>query len=112
MNRLLQRIAAEADESTQTEIEESTSTQSQQPVKEDENKSKSDTKGDYYYNTREMVNKNKRLFDEGKYDKCRYFEYKGYKIFNPFKDETGQKEVDPKEYYGEAYENSDFNRVN
>lgn len=67
---------------------------------------------DYYYNTRQIVDKNKRLFDEGKINKCVYFEYKGYKIFNPFKDETGAKQVDPKQYYGEYYDNSDFNKVN
>lgn len=67
---------------------------------------------DYYYNTRQIVDKNKRLFEEGKKDKCKSFEYKGYKILNPFKDETGSKQVDPKQYYGEAYENSEFNKVN
>lgn len=67
---------------------------------------------DYYYNTRQIVDKNKRLFNEGKQDKCVYFEYKGYKIFNPFKDETGKKQVDPKQYYQDYYENSDFNKVN
>ena len=75
-------------------------------------KEKAKPKGDYYYNTRQMVEKNKRLFEEGKQDKCRFFEYNGYKIFNPFKDEKGQKEVDPKEYYKDAYENSEFNKVN
>ena len=88
MNRILQRIA------------------------EDEQKEKKKLLGDYYYNTRQMVEKNKRLFNEGKKDKCRFFEYKGYKIYNPFKDEMGKKEVDPKEYYGDAYENSEFNKIN
>lgn len=67
---------------------------------------------DYYYNTRQIVDKNKRLAEEGKLDKCVFFEYKGYKIFNPFQDETGKKKVDPKKYYGEYYDNSDFNKVN
>jgi len=67
---------------------------------------------DYYYNTRQIVDKNKRLSEEGKVDKCVSFEYKGYKILNPFKDETGTKKVDPKQYYGEYYDNSDFNKVN
>lgn len=81
---------------------------------------KNKPKGDYYWNTREMVEKNRRILKEkgikkGK-DKCRSFSFekddKTYQIFNPFKDETGKKNVDPKEYYGEAYEESDFNRVN
>lgn len=88
MNRILKRIAQENKE------------QKKKPL------------GDYYYNTRQMVEKNKRLFNEGKKDKCRFFEYKGYKIYNPFKDEQGKNEVDPKEYYGDAYENSEFNKVN
>ena len=72
---------------------------------------------DYYYNARQIVTKNEKLFKEGKIDKCTYFEYvdkqgNKYKIFNPFKDEKGAKQVDPKQYYGEYYDNSDFNKVN
>jgi len=68
--------------------------------------------GDYYYNTREIVEKNKRLFNDGKINKCVFFEYKGYKIFDPFKDEEGKKEVDPIQYYGNSYKKSEFNKVN
>lgn len=93
--RLLKRIAKEQDKNNK-------------PTNEDG----SETKGDYYYNTRQIVEKNKRLFSEGKADKCRYFEFKGYRIFDPFKDEKGEKEVDPKDYYGKSYEESAFNRVN
>ena len=65
-----------------------------------------------YHNAKEIVSKNERLANEGKLDQCVYFEFNGYKIFNPFKDEKGRKKVDPKQYYGDAYEESDFNRVN
>ena len=101
----MKRLIRKADEKNNNEevIEESVQKSSEEKKK---------TKGDYYWNTREMVDKNKRLFEEGKINKCRFFEFKGYKIFNPFKDETGKKKVDPKEYYGEAYENSEFNKVN
>ena len=103
MNRIFKRILANI-------ITADTDKGNDESQKNDEKKP--ELKGDYYYNTREMVDKNKRLIQEGKKDKCRFFEYKGYKIFNPFKDETGKKDVDPKEYYGEHYENSDFNRIN
>lgn len=69
-------------------------------------------KADHYYNTRQIVTKNKRLFDEGKIDKCVSFEYNGYKIFDPFKNENGDEDVDPKEYYGKAFEDSKFNCMN
>lgn len=68
--------------------------------------------GDIYYNARQIADKNRRLFEKGKIDDCVYFDYKGYRIFDPFKDEKGEKEVDPKEYYKEAYVHSGFNKVN
>lgn len=94
MNRILKRLAAENNK------------------EEEENKEEKKPKGNYYYNARQMVEKNKRLFEEGKEDKCRFFVFNGYKILNPFKDEKGQKEVDPKQYYGDAYNNSEFNKIN
>ena len=104
MNRILQQlIKLAAEEEKQKEADENQS---------NDNKKNTELKGDYYHNARQMVEKNKRLFQEGKVDKCRYFEYKNYKILNPFKDAKGEKEVDPKEYYGKAYEESAFNRVN
>ena len=65
---------------------------------------------DKYYNAREIAEKNHRLMEDKKDDKCTFFEWKGYKIIDPFKDETGKKDVDPVEYYGKAYEQSDFNK--
>jgi hypothetical protein len=65
---------------------------------------------DKYYNAREIAEKNHRLMEDKKDDKCTFFEWNGYKIFDPFKDETGDKDVDPVEYYGKAYEQSDFNK--
>ena len=67
---------------------------------------------DAYYNAKQIADKNKRLFNDKKIDKCVSFEFKGYIIYDPFKDEKGKKEVDPIEYYGKAYEDSDFNKVN
>lgn len=124
MNRIIQHIAAqqklaqEMNQSTSTtqndssesdfSVKNDTSVKNDSSVKKKNNK----PKGNYYYNAQQMVAKNERLFNEGKVDKCRFFEYKGYKIFNPFKDETGSKEVDPKDYYGDAYNNSEFNKIN
>ena len=118
MNRIIQHIAAQ--QKLAQEINQSTSTtqnnssENDSSIKNDPSEKKKDNKpkGNYYYNAQQMVAKNERLFNEGKVDKCRFFEYKGYKIFNPFKDETGSKEVDPKDYYGDAYNNSEFNKIN
>ena len=64
---------------------------------------------DKYYNAHEIADKNHRLIDKDKADKCTFFEWKGYKIIDPFKDETGKKDVDPIKYYKKAYEDSKFN---
>lgn len=40
--------------------------------------------------------------------KCIHFEYQDIRIVDPFTDETGRFEVDPVEYYGEKFLNSDF----
>ena len=66
--------------------------------------------GDTYHNAREIVDKNYRLIKKKKLDDCKTFSWNGYKIFDPFKDETGDKDADPVEYYGKAYEQSDFNK--
>lgn len=110
-NRILQqlvKLAAEENNKTENKNNENDNKNNENENKEQ----KIELKGDYYHNARQMVEKNKRLFQEGKIDKCRYFEFKNYKILNPFKDEKGEKEVDPREYYGKAYEESAFNRVN
>lgn len=39
------------------------------------------------------------------------FEYENTVISNPFVDECGMYEVDPVEYYGEAFINSDFLKI-
>lgn len=65
---------------------------------------------DKYFNAHEIAEKNHRLMDDGKENKCTFFEWKGYKIIDPFKDETGKKDVDPIEYYNKAYKDSKFNR--
>ena len=64
---------------------------------------------DKYFNAHEIAEKNHRLVDDGKENKCTFFEWKGYKIIDPFKDETGKKNVDPIEYYKKAYKDSKFN---
>ena len=130
MNRIIQHIATqqklaqEINQSTSItqnnssennfSVNNDTSVKNDASVKNNPSEKKKDNKpkGNYYYNAQQMVAKNERLFNEGKVDKCRFFEYKGYKIFNPFKDETGSKEVDPKDYYGDAYNNSEFNKIN
>lgn len=40
------------------------------------------------------------------------FEFDGVDIINPFYDETGRFEVDPEEYYGEAFLESDWISIN
>lgn len=42
------------------------------------------------------------------YDTLIYFEYQGIDVVNPFMDETSKKVVNPIEYYGDAFLNSDF----
>lgn len=37
-----------------------------------------------------------------------YFEFEGVAIHDPFTEESGRFEVDPVEYYGEAFLNSAF----
>ena len=39
------------------------------------------------------------------------FVYDGIEITNPFVDETDRYSVDPVEYYGEAFLNSDFMKI-
>ena len=62
-----------------------------------------------YYNAWQIAQKNEKIVKEtGETTECVGFEWQGFFITNPFKDETGRVEVDPVKYYGESFMNSDF----
>ena len=62
---------------------------------------------------KEVGDKQLQIFDEtGEYpEDAIMFEFEGIDIINPFLDEMGTDEVDPVEYYGEAFLNSDFMKI-
>lgn len=49
---------------------------------------------------KKIINKNNGDFNNS-LNEVIFFDYKGYSIWNPFKDETSRFEIDPLEKYGE-----------